>query len=75
MTTYEDVIHIAERLTLAEKARLLAYLSTSLQHDLEMEACKQMPWQQFLDLTYGSLAADPLERDQPPVSDVRDEIE
>ena len=75
MTTYEDIIHIAERLSLAEKARLLAYLSTSLQHDLETEAYKHMPWQQFLDLTYGSLAHDPLEREQPLVSDARDEIE
>jgi len=75
MTTYDEVVHMAGRLTLAEKARLLAYLSTSLQHDLETEAYKHMPWQQFLDLTYGSLAHDPLERDQPLLPDVRDEIE
>jgi hypothetical protein len=75
MTTYDEVIHIAERLTLAEKARLMAYLSTSLQHDLETEAYKHMPWQQFLDRTYGSLALDPLERDQPLSADIRDEIE
>jgi hypothetical protein len=75
MSTYEEAIHLAERLTLAEKARLLEYLSASLKHDLELEAYKHMPWQQFLDLTYGSLADDPIERNQPPYPDVRDEIE
>jgi hypothetical protein len=34
-----------------------------------------MPWEQFLNLTYGSLADDPIERDQPLHPDVRDEIE
>jgi hypothetical protein len=75
MTIYEDVIHIAERLTLTEKARLLAYLSTSLKHDLQIEAYKHMPWQDFLNQTYGSLAHDPLSRDQPLEQDIRDDIE
>ena len=55
-------MRLAERLTLPEKARLLEYLSTSLKHDLETEAYKHLPWEQFLDLTYGSLADDPIER-------------
>ena len=42
---------------------------------LEIEAYKHIPWDQFLDLTYGSLTDDPIERNQPLTPDVRDEIE
>jgi hypothetical protein len=75
MNVYDEALHLAERLTLAEKARLLEYLSASLKHDLELEAYKHIPWEQFLDLTYGSLADDPIERNQPLAADVRDEVE
>lgn len=75
MTTFEEAIQITQRLNLVEKARLLEYLSTIIKDDLETEAYKNMPWEQFLDLTYGSLADDPIERNQPQHPDVRDEIE
>lgn len=71
----EEVVQISNRLSLVDKVRLLEHLSASLRHDLEVEAYKQMPWDQFIDLTYGSLADDPIERNQPLHSDVRDEIE
>lgn len=75
MTLVDEAIQLTDRLTLAEKARLLEHLSTALRHDLELEAYKHMPWEQFLNLTYGSLAHDPIERNQPLEADVRDEIE
>lgn len=75
MTLYEEAIQLTNRMTLIEKVQLLAYLSAALKQDLETEAYRQMPWEQFLDLTYGSLADDPIERNQPRYADVRDEIE
>ena len=74
MTLYEEALQVTNQLSLVEKARLLEHLSASLKHDLEIEAYKQMPWDQFLDLTYGSLADDPIERNQLLQPDVRDEI-
>lgn len=62
MTQYEEVAQLTENLTLAEKVRLIEHLSASLKHELEIEAYKHMPWEQFVDLTYGSLADDPIER-------------
>ncbi len=75
MTVYEEVIQLTSRMTLAEKVRLMEHLSTALKQDIETEAYKKMPWQQFIDLTYGSLADDPIERDQPLSPDLREEIE
>ena len=75
MNVYDQVTQLTSRMTLAEKVRLLEYLSTSLKQDIETEAYKHMPWEQFIDLTYGSLADDPIERNQPPSPDVRDAIE
>jgi hypothetical protein len=73
MIHYEQMLMLAEYLSLAEKAQFLEYLSTSLKHDLETEAYKRMPWEQFINLTYGSLADDPLERLVQPKADMRDE--
>lgn len=75
MTIYDQVVQLTGRMTLAEKARLLEYLSAALKQELEAEAFKQIPWEQFVELTYGSLADDPIERNQPLHPDVRDEIE
>jgi hypothetical protein len=74
MTFYEEAVQLTNRMTLAEKVLLLEYLSASLKQDIETEAYKHMPWEQFLELTYGSLADDPIERNQPLYPDVRDEI-
>lgn len=75
MNSYDEAVQLTNRLTLVEKVRLLEHLSTSLKHDLEVEAYKHIPWEQFIDLTYGSLADDPIERNQPLYPDVRDELE
>lgn len=75
MTIYEEAVQLTSRLSLTEKVHLLEYLSAALKHDLEIEAYKHIPWEQFLDLTYGSLADDPLERNQPLQPDMRDELE
>jgi len=75
MNIFDEALQLTERMNLVEKVRLLEHLSTSVKHDLEIEAYKHIPWEQFLDLTYGSLADDPIERHQPLYPDVRDEIE
>ena len=75
MSNYEEVIQLTKRMTLAEKVSLLEHLSRSLKQDITTEAYQHIPWEQFLDLTYGSLADDPIERSQPLHPDARDEIE
>lgn len=75
ITVYEEAVQIARKLSLAEKVHLLEYLGTALKDDLEVEGYKHIEWEQFLDLTYGSLADEPIERNQPAYFDVRDEIE
>ena len=75
MTIYEEAVQLTARMTLVEKVRLLEYLSQALKEDIETEAYRHMPWEQFIDLTYGSMADDPIERNQPLHPDVRDEIE
>ena len=75
MTIYEEAVQLTTRMTLAEKVLLLEHLSHSLKQDIETEAYRHMPWEQFIDLTYGSMADDPIERNQPLQPDVRDEIE
>jgi hypothetical protein len=74
MTIYEEALQLTSKLSLVEKVQLLEHLSTALKYDLEVEAYRHIPWEQFLELTYGSLADDPIERDQPLYPDVRDEI-
>jgi hypothetical protein len=75
MNVLDEAIELTNHISLLEKVRLLEHLSLSLKHEVELEAYKHIPWEQFLDLTYGSLAHDPIERDQPLNADVRDEIE
>ena len=75
MTIYEQALELTKRMTLAEKVLLLEQLSAAVKVDVETEAYRHMPWEQFLALTYGSLADDPIERNQPTTFDVRDEIE
>lgn len=75
MTVYEEAVQLTGRMTLAEKVLLLEHLSQSLKQDIETEAYRHMPWEEFVELTYGSLADDPIERNQPMQADVRDEIE
>lgn len=74
MTLYDQAVELIKRMTLAEKARLAAYLSATLKQAVEAEGLNQIPWEQFIERTYGSLADDPIERDQPTYSDRGDEI-
>jgi len=75
MTNYEQAVALTSRMTLVERVLLLEHLSITLRSDIETEAYRHMPWEQFLELTYGSLANDPIERGEQPPYDVRDEIE
>ena len=75
VTAYEETLQLTSQLTLAEKILLLQHLTAALRQDIETEAYRHMPWEQFIDLTYGSLADDPIERNQPPLPDLRDDIE
>jgi hypothetical protein len=61
---YDEVVTLADQLSLAEKARLLEHLSAAMRHDLEVEAFRRMPWHEFIERTAGILADDPVER--PP---------
>jgi hypothetical protein len=45
-------VQLINRLKLVEKVLLLEHLSAVLKHDIQTEAYRQMPWEQFLDLTY-----------------------
>lgn len=54
-------LHAMHQLNMEEKVQLLDYLSRSLQRDLKHEAYKDISWEEFLDMTYGSLADDPIE--------------
>lgn len=72
MTIYDEAVQLTGRMTLAEKVRLLEHLSQSLKQDIETEAYRHMPWEQFIHLTYGSLADDPIERNQPLYPDERE---
>ena len=62
MTSYDEAVTVTDRLTLAEKARLVEHLSASLRHALEVEAYKLIPWNEFIERTAGILADDPIER-------------
>lgn len=64
MTIYEETVLLAERLSVGERARLMEHLSAALRRDLEVEAFRQMPWQEFLARTEGILEDNPMER--PP---------
>lgn len=75
MTTYEKTMQLLNQLSLSEKVKLLEQLSISLKHDLELEAYNHISWEQFINVTYGSLANDPIERNQPLEPDTRDMIE
>jgi hypothetical protein len=75
MTLYEQAVVLAGRLSLAEKARLIAHLGTALDHDLEVEAFRRLPWHEFIERTAGSLADDPIERPPQLEFEVRDELE
>ncbi len=56
-----DVVQAMHKLTLEEKAQLLEYLSRALQYGIRRESFKDVSWEEFIDMTYGSLADDPIE--------------
>ncbi len=56
-----DVVAAMHKLTLEEQAQLLEYLSRALQYGIRREAFKDVSWEEFIDMTYGSLADDPIE--------------
>lgn len=49
-------------------------LLEKLCQDIERETYRQLPWDQFLNLTYGSLADDPIERPQTLEPDSTDSL-
>ena len=63
----------------AEYAKELHLLSErlidKLKRDMEIERYRHMPWEQFIELTYGSLADDPIEWDESFRTDAPDEME
>lgn len=75
MTLYDQVVTLADRLSLVEKARLMEYLSAGLKHDLEVESFRQMPWHEFVEKTAGILADNPIERPPQPPFEEREALE
>ena len=75
MTLYDQAVQLTAQMTLAEKVRLLEHLSHVLTQAIATEAYRHLPWEQFIGLTYGSLADDPIERHQPLEFDRRDDVE
>ena len=60
----------------AEELHLLSErLIDKLKRDMEIERYRHMPWEQFIELTYGSLADYPIELDESFRTDTRDEME
>lgn len=75
MNIYDEMITLADQLTLAEKARLIERLSMTMQQELEVEAFRRMPWHEFVQRTAGSLADDPIKRPAQPPMEVREPLE
>ncbi|MGB7337473.1 MAG: hypothetical protein WBC91_01165 [Phototrophicaceae bacterium] len=75
MTDYETVMTLTSQLTLAEKLHLLEHISVSVRQDIVRNVHQEMAWEDFLDLTYGSLADDPIKRPEPLQFEDRDTIE
>ncbi|HUN09165.1 MAG TPA: hypothetical protein PLQ56_21340 [Aggregatilineales bacterium] len=75
MVNYQDVITLAEQLPLVERVRLIEDVSASLSRDLEIEAFRRMPWQEFIERTAGILADDPIERPAQLPLESREPIE
>ena len=74
--TFEEIAHLADRLTSRDKLRLIKRLSNELEQEYVAETPEARGWPPgFFERTAGSLADDPIER--PPQGDyeVRDEIE
>jgi hypothetical protein len=56
MTIYDEAVLLTKQMTISEKVLLLEHLSSALKQQLVTETYRHMPWEQFLELTYGSLA-------------------
>ena len=77
MVTFEEIMQITDKLSSEDKFRLMKYLDASLKKDrAETEPLDSMGYPiGYFDETYGSMADDPLERNQPSQPDVREELE
>lgn len=75
MNRYDEVVALADQLSLVEKVRLLEHLSAAMRHDLEIEAFRRMPWHEFIERTAGILADNPIERPAQPPLDEREALE
>lgn len=75
MIIYRDIVALADQLTTAEKAQLIAHLSTSLRQALEIESHRHMSWHEFIDRTAGSLADAPIQRWEQGDDEEREPLE
>ncbi len=55
-------VQAMHKLSLEEKAILLEYLSRALQYGIRRESFKDVPWEEFLERSFGSLPDFTLER-------------
>lgn len=59
---FEQLATQIEQLSVQDKLRLMERLTLALQRDLEVEAFRRMPWDEFIERTAGILADDPIRR-------------
>lgn len=75
MISYDEVLTVAQQLSLAEKAQLIEDIGAALRRDLEVEAFQRMSWHEFIAQTAGSLAETPIERPPQPSYEDRESLE
>jgi hypothetical protein len=62
MMNFDELIHEAEQLPVAEKWRLVNQLLRSLETAQQMPSAPTIDWHEFLRETYGSLRDTPIKR-------------
>jgi len=67
MSDLDQAIDIIRRISVDDKLLMLGYLRKSLQKELTQDQFKHLSWGDFLDLSYGLMADNPME-ERPPFS-------
>jgi hypothetical protein len=60
MSSYGDVLVLAQRLEFKDRLRLIAQLSSSIPLELEADYYRQLPWRVFIEKTFGILENNPI---------------
>lgn len=82
-TLYETILELTDALSLADKARLIGHLGSTLHSSLHEGVSSIQPpapdqaldWHDFIDQMAGSLAHDPIDRPPQPPLETREALE